>query len=77
MFPSLKCLSISGMYNLERWSPQEADDDDDDQVVFRSLHTLNIDLCPNLIYLPPLHLPAHEVLNMWVVGCDKMELFIS
>ncbi|KAJ8625731.1 hypothetical protein MRB53_034261 [Persea americana] len=50
--PSLIKLVVDDMPNLERWSPQEADGDEGNQVIFHSLATLKIYTCPKLVCLP-------------------------
>ncbi|KAJ8623930.1 hypothetical protein MRB53_032460 [Persea americana] len=47
---SLKKVKLTKMPNLERWSPQEADDDE--QVVFDGLVELAIKECPRMVRLP-------------------------
>ncbi|KAJ8623719.1 hypothetical protein MRB53_032249 [Persea americana] len=74
----LKEVALSNMCNLERCSVQEANGkDNNDQASFRSLHTLSICNCPQLICLPWLCLPALEYLMMSRVGCEKIEFCTS
>ncbi|KAJ8623945.1 hypothetical protein MRB53_032475 [Persea americana] len=47
---SLKKVKLTEMPNLERWSPQEADDDE--QVVFDGLVELVVKECPRMVRLP-------------------------
>ncbi|XXG84872.1 hypothetical protein AAC387_Pa11g0086 [Persea americana] len=75
---SLKEVALSNMCNLERCSVQETNGkDNNDQAIFRSLHTLSISNCPQLICLPWLRLPALEYLMMTRVGCEKIEFCTS
>ncbi|KAJ8625774.1 hypothetical protein MRB53_034304 [Persea americana] len=55
---SLRELIVSDMPNLERWSPQEADGDEGNQVIFHSLGTPKINECPKLVCLPGVLLSA-------------------
>ncbi|RWR91777.1 putative disease resistance protein RGA3 isoform X1 [Cinnamomum micranthum f. kanehirae] len=58
---SLKKVELTKMPNLERWSPQEADDDE--QVVFHRLVKLVVRECPKMVRLPNF-LPSLEKLEI-------------
>ncbi|KAJ8625733.1 hypothetical protein MRB53_034263 [Persea americana] len=80
---SLRELIVSDMPNLERWSPQEADGDEGNQVIFHSLGTLKINECPKLVCLPGVLLSApreadHEqvtfpqLMKLEVMNCPRI-----
>ncbi|RWR91775.1 putative disease resistance protein RGA3 isoform X1 [Cinnamomum micranthum f. kanehirae] len=58
---SLKKVKLTKMPNLERWSPQEAYDDE--QVVFHRLVALVVKECPKMVRLPHF-LPSLEKLEI-------------
>ncbi|KAJ8623936.1 hypothetical protein MRB53_032466 [Persea americana] len=58
---SLKKVKLTKILNLERWSPQEADDDE--QVVFNRLLELVVKECPKMVRLPHF-LPSLEKLEI-------------
>ncbi|RWR91732.1 putative disease resistance protein RGA3 isoform X1 [Cinnamomum micranthum f. kanehirae] len=67
---SLKKVKLTKMPNLERWSPQEGDDDE--QVVFNSLVELVVNGCPRMVRLPHF-LPSLEKLYLY----DNNEMLLG
>ncbi|RWR93015.1 putative disease resistance protein RGA4 [Cinnamomum micranthum f. kanehirae] len=75
---SLIKLVVDNMPNLERWSPQEADGDEGNQVIFHSLGTLKINECPKLVCLPGVLLSApREADHEQVTFPQLMELEVN
>ncbi|XXG87507.1 hypothetical protein AAC387_Pa11g2175 [Persea americana] len=83
---SLRELIVYDMPDLERWSPQEADGDEGNQVIFHSLGRLRIYRCPKLVCLPGVLLSApreadHEqvtfpqLMELEVKNCQRIARF--
>ncbi|RWR91943.1 putative disease resistance protein RGA3 isoform X1 [Cinnamomum micranthum f. kanehirae] len=67
---SLKRVELRNMPNLERLSPQEADDDE--QVVFPGLVELGVEECPRMVCFPHL-LPSLKKLKI----CESNEMLLA
>lgn len=68
---SLRTVSLIYMLSLERWSTQEVEMDNDEQVIFHCLKKLCIEKCPRMVCLPYL-LPSLKTVT--IHGISEMLL---